>query len=128
LYRAEEIPPDAAPGQVLALSPFELASRLSFFLWSEGPDDTLLELAEAGKLSERSVLLEQVQRMLSDPRAARLVDNFAMQWLKVDDVDAIDPDPRIFPEFDATLRAALKTELREFVASILLEDRSVIDL
>ncbi len=128
LYRAEEIPPDAAPGQVMALSDFELASRLSFFLWSQGPDDELLAAAEAGDLRDRDQLKRQVDRMLADPRAQALVNNFGMQWLRVADIDAIDPDPRLFPEFDPTLRAALKEELRRFVASILLEDRPVTDL
>jgi hypothetical protein len=128
LYRAEPLPDDAKPGEGFPVTDMELASRLSFFLWSRGPDEELLSLAEQGKLRETRVLREQVQRMLADPRASALTGNFAFQWLKIDDVDAIDPDPRLFPDFDADLRMAFKQELALFVDSILRDDRSVVDL
>lgn len=128
LYRAEPLPEDAKPGEGFPVTDMELASRLSFFLWSRGPDEELLALAEAGNLRDTRVLREQVQRMLADPRASALTGNFAFQWLKLDDVDAIDPDPRIFPDFDADLRMAFKEELALFVDSILRDDRSVVDL
>ncbi len=128
LYRAEPLPEDAKPGEGFPVTDMELASRLSFFLWSRGPDEELLALAEQGTLRETRVLREQVQRMLADPRASALTENFAFQWLKLDDVDAIDPDPRLFPDFDADLRGAFKEELALFVDSILRDDRSVVDL
>jgi len=128
LYRAEPIPEDAQPGQSFQISDMELASRLSFFLWSSGPDEELLNLAEKNHLHEPAVLQEQVRRMLAQPRAETLTNNFAFQWLKIQDIDAIDPDPRIFPEFDKDLRAAFKEELALFVDSILRADRSVLDL
>ncbi|MES2623636.1 MAG: DUF1592 domain-containing protein, partial [Pseudomonadota bacterium] len=128
LYRAEPIPEGAEPGQSFPVSDVELASRLSFFLWSTGPDEELLELAEQNKLHDAKVLKEQVRRMLAHPRAEALTHNFAFQWLKIEDLDAIDPDPRIFPEFDKDLQAAFKEELALFVDSILRADRSVLDL
>src|SRR5690606_33199992 len=106
----------------------ELASRLSFFLWSSVPDNELLTLAEQNRLHEPDILQAQVRRMLAHPRAEALTRNFAFQWLQVDDLDAIDPDPRIFPEFDKDLQAAFKEELALFVDSILRADRSVLDL
>lgn len=128
LYRVNEVPADAEPGSVVPLTDFELASRLSFFLWSQGPDEELLSLAESGALREADTLRRQIVRMLADPRSSSLVENFALQWLKADGIDSIDPDPRIFPEFDTTLRQALKEELALFVGSILREDRRVLDL
>ena len=128
LYRVSEIPADAVPGSVVPLNDFELASRLSFFLWSQGPDEELLSLAESGQLHESNNLRQQIARMLADPRSTSLVENFALQWLNADGIDAIDPDPRIFPEFDATLRQAFKQELALFVGSVLREDRSVLSL
>jgi mono/diheme cytochrome c family protein len=128
LYRIEPIPQDAAPGTVYHIGDLELASRLAFFLWSQGPDEQLLDVAEAGKLHDPRVLEQQVQRMLADPKSSSLVSNFASQWLNVDKIDDIDPDPSLFPEFDASLRAAFHRETELFVDSILREDRSVIDL
>lgn len=128
LYRAEPLPEDAQPGEVFPVTDIELASRLSYFLWGRGPDEELITLAETGKLSEKTVLREQVARMLADPRASSLTENFAFQWLKVDGVDAIDPDPRLFPDFDDDLRTSYKTELALFMDSILRSDRSVLDL
>lgn len=128
LYRAEPLPEGAQPGETFPVSDIELASRLAFFLWSSGPDEELLSIAEQNQLHEPAVLKAQVRRMLAHPRAAALTHNFAFQWLHVEDIDAIDPDPRIFPEFDKDLRAAFKEELALFVDSILRADRSVLDL
>jgi len=128
LFVSEEAPADAAPGTVYALDDYALASRLSFFLWSSIPDDELLDLAEQGRLADDRVLAQQVRRMLADPRARALVTNFAFQWLDVRGVADIDPDPVVFPEFDYNLGKSFEKELELFVASILLEDRSVLDL
>ncbi|MDR2214501.1 MAG: DUF1592 domain-containing protein, partial [Nevskiaceae bacterium] len=128
LYRAEVAPHDAKPGSVYPLSDLELASRLSFFLWSQGPDDELLQIATQGKLQDPVVLEQQVKRMLTDARSESLVTNFANQWLRVSKVHDNDPDPRLFPEFDPTLRPAYLREMELFVDSILRSDRSVVDL
>jgi len=128
LYRAEPLPDDAEPGEVFPVTDLELASRLSFFLWGRGPDEELLTLAETNKLHEESILNEQIERMLADPLAASLTERFAYQWLNIDGVDAIDPDPRLFPDFDDDLGEAFKQELVMFVDSILRSDRSVLDL
>ncbi|HEX6992721.1 MAG TPA: DUF1592 domain-containing protein [Gammaproteobacteria bacterium] len=128
LFVTEPAPADAAPGTVYALDDYALASRLSFFLWSSLPDDELLELAEQGRLQEDGVLAAQVRRMLADPKARSLVTNFAFQWLGVRGVADIDPDPVVFPEFDYNLGSSFERELELFVASIFLEDRSVLDL
>jgi mono/diheme cytochrome c family protein len=128
LYRAEGIPGNAAPGSVHRLSDLELASRLSFFLWSEGPDDELLQAAAAGQLRDTAQMDRQVRRMLADPRARTLSTNFAAQWLTVEEIDAIQPDPTLFPEFDAALRRAFHEEMERFVDSIFSQDRSVITL
>ncbi|HEY0962305.1 MAG TPA: DUF1592 domain-containing protein [Pseudomonadales bacterium] len=128
LYRAEPLPEGAQPGDVFPVTDVELASRLSFFLWSTGPDEELIALAERNELSQPDVLKQQVRRMLAHPKAEALTHNFAFQWLKVGDIDAIDPDPRIFPEFDKDLRASMKQELALFVDSILRSDASVLDL
>ena len=128
LYRAEPLPDDAEPGEVFPVTDLELASRLSFFLWGRGPDEELLTLAETNNLHEESILNEQIERMLADPRAASLTERFAYQWLNIDGVDSIDPDPRLFPDFDDDLGEAFKQELVMFVDSILRSDRSVLDL
>jgi mono/diheme cytochrome c family protein len=127
LYRAERAPADAAPGTIYKLSDLELASRLSFFLWSQGPDRTLLELAAQKKLSDPVVLEQQVKRMLADERAKSLVTNFAFQWLKIRELDRIDPDVVLFPEFDQSLRQAFRREMELFVDSIVRENRSVME-
>lgn len=128
LYRAEPLPEGAQPGQAYPLTDLELASRLSYFLWSRSPDEELLSIAEQNRLSDSKVLKQQVTRMLADPRAQSLTHNFAFQWLRIEDIDSIDPDPRIYSEFDPDLRRGLKQELELFVDSILRSDRSVIDL
>jgi Protein of unknown function (DUF1592)/Protein of unknown function (DUF1588)/Protein of unknown function (DUF1585)/Protein of unknown function (DUF1587)/Protein of unknown function (DUF1595) len=128
LYRVEAPPADAKPGTAFRIGDLELASRLSFFLWSQGPDDDLLSAAGSGKLHEHGVLETQVRRMLADPRANALVYNFADEWLNVDEVDRIEPDPSLFPQFDGPLRAAFKKETELFVGSVLRENQSVIRL
>ena len=131
LYRAEPGAPsaDLKPGSAYAVNDLELAWRLSFFLWSQGPDDTLLALANDGTLHEPPVLEREVHRMLADPRSSSLVTNFAFQWLGVRKIDTMDPDPRLYPTFDEDLRHAFKTEMQLYVDSILRDDkRSVIDL
>ena len=127
LYRAVAPSPDDQ-GETFALDDFELASRLSFFLWNQGPDDELLDLAAAGKLHDDDVVAEQVKRMLADPRAQSLVTSFALRWLNVDEIDAVDPDDRLFPDFTDALRDDFATEIEQFVASVLLDDRNVHDL
>jgi mono/diheme cytochrome c family protein len=127
LFRAEQDPPKTAPGSAYRVSSVELASRLSFFLWSSIPDDELLDLAIGGKLSEPAVLERQVRRMLQDRRAEALVTNFAGQWLHLRNVETVQPDPVIFP-FDAQLRQAFGEETRLLFASIVREDRSMLDL
>ncbi|HTC50411.1 MAG TPA: DUF1592 domain-containing protein [Steroidobacteraceae bacterium] len=128
LYRVERVPQNLPPGASFRISDLELASRLSFFLWSEGPDETLLDLATAGQLHEPQVLSSQVRRMLADPRANALVTNFAFQWLKVDDMDRINPDQAAYPAFDEDLRHAFKKEMELFLGSVLLQDHDVLDL
>ena len=128
LFRVVRDPVDAAPGTAYALSDLDLASRLSFFLWSTGPDDELLALAEAGRLRDPEVLDQQARRMLADPRATELVRNFAGQWLYLRNLRSVVPDAITFPEFDENLREAFREETERFVDSLLREDRSVLDL
>ena len=128
LFRIERDPEGLAPGVPYRLADLELASRLSFFLWSSIPDDELLDVAAHGRLSEGPDLERQVRRMLADPRAASLVENFAGQWLALRSVEGLAPDPNLFPEFDENLRQALRRETDLFVESQLREDRSVVDL
>src|SRR5881394_185344 len=124
LYRSIA-PRGAAGADAYALDDSELASRLSVFLWGQGPDDTLLDLAAAAKLSRPEVLDAQVKRLLADPRAEVLVDEFALRWLHVADLDAVQPDKLLFPEFTDALRRDFAEEIRLFLASVLLEDRDV---
>jgi hypothetical protein len=128
LYRAEPTPRTAAPGTNYKISNLELASRLSFFLWSSIPDETLMDLAVKGRLSDPVVLEQQVRRMLADPRSKSLITNFAFQWLRVRDLDKIDPDAVLFPSFDNALKTAFRKEMELFVASVFNEDRNVMDL
>ena len=127
LFRIEQDPRGALPGTPHRITDVELASRLSFFLWSTMPDDELLDLAERGGLSEPSALERQVRRMLDDPRADALVSNFAGQWLQLRTIATLRPDPVILP-FDEALRQAFLTETTLFVSSIFREDRSLLDL
>ena len=127
LFRIERDPSTTAAGTAHRVSDVELASRLSFFLWSTIPDAELLDLAERNKLSEPAVLEHQVRRMLDDARADTLVSNFAGQWLHLRNVETVRPDPVIFP-FDEALRQSFVTETALFVSSIFREDRSLLDL
>lgn len=122
-----EAEPKTASG-IYKLSDLELASRLSFFLWSSIPDDELLTLAEQGKLKTPLVLQQQVRRMLDDPRSQAFVSNFGGQWLQLRNLDTISPDPQVYPGFDDTLRLAFRRETELFFESILRENRSVFDL
>lgn len=128
LFKLEPTPSDVAPGQTYSIGDLELASRLSFFLWSSLPDETLLELAEAGTLHQPPVLSAQVERMLRDERAQNLVDNFAEQWLYLRNLESITPDLRLFPDFDDNLRQAFRQETKLLFESVMREDRSVLDL
>ncbi|HEY8518959.1 MAG TPA: DUF1592 domain-containing protein [Gammaproteobacteria bacterium] len=131
LYRAEPggPPADVAPGEPYFVSDLELAWRLAFFLWSRGPDEQLLKLAEAGQLRDDAVLEREVQRLLADPRSRSLVTNFAFQWLGVRRLDTMDPDPRLYPNFDEDLRNAFRTEMELFLDSILRNpDASVLEV
>ncbi|HET9220748.1 MAG TPA: DUF1592 domain-containing protein [Terriglobia bacterium] len=110
------------------LTDLELATRLSYFLWNTGPDDTLLTLAAAGGLTKPGALDKEVMRMMADAKASSLVTSFAMKWLTLADLEAVKPDPMVFPEFNEQLRRDFSTEAHEFLSSILLEDRSVVDL
>ena len=114
-----------APG---ALSDLELASRLSFFLWSQGPDDELLKAAASGRLHDPGVLRAQALRMLNDARASSLVRNFAIKWLDLDKLAEVQPDPSLFPAFTEPLRQDMAAELEAFLSSVLLDDRNVGDL
>jgi hypothetical protein len=128
LFRVEVDPPRVVTGMPYRISDVELASRLSFFLWSSSPDEELLTLAEKGMLKEPAVLNRQVTRMLADARANTLVSNFVGQWLYLRNIEAVLPDPVAFPDFDENLRAALANETRLFFESMLREDRSLLDL
>ena len=128
LLRIEADPAQAAPGQPYRLSDVEVASRLSFFLWSSIPDEALLDLAERGELTDPRILEQQVRRMVADPRAQALVDNFATQWLHLRSLEDVESVPSVFPNFDENLVVAFQRETELFLASTLREDRSVLDL
>jgi hypothetical protein len=128
LFRVEREPANAVAGSAFRLSDIDLASRLSFFLWSSIPDDELLNAAIAGKLKQPVVLEQQVRRMLADQRSKALVENFVDQWLQMSKLKGLVPDSDAFPEFDENLRDAMRQETEEFVTSQLREDRSVTDL
>jgi mono/diheme cytochrome c family protein len=128
LYRASPDPANIAVGASYRVSDLELASRLSFFLWSSLPDDQLLTVASQGKLHEPAVLEQQVKRMLADPKADTLVTNFAEQWLFLRNVVSLAPDQNSFPNFDDNLRQAMRKETELFFSSIVREDRNVLDL
>ena len=128
VYRFERDPSSAPADQPYRISDLELASRLSFFLWSSIPDDELLDVAARGKLHDPAMLEHQVRRMLADPRADSLVSNFADQWLYLRNLRSVAPDLETFPNFDDNLRESFKRETELFFGSIIHEDRSVIDL
>jgi hypothetical protein len=128
LFRIEEQPANASAGTVYPINDFELASRLSFFLWSSIPDDALLDAAANGSLRRPEVLAQHVNRMLADQRSESLINNFAAQWLYLRDVETKDPDLYLFREFDEGLRASFVRETELFLDSILRQNRSVLDL
>jgi hypothetical protein len=128
LVRVERDPAAVAPGAAYRLSDIEIASRLSFFLWSSIPDDTLLDVASKGGLKSPAGLDQQVRRMLSDPKSQAFIDNFVGQWLQLRNLKTKQPNSHEFPDFDDNLRTSLGTEAELFVASIMREDRSVLDL
>jgi len=128
LFRFERDPLRAAAGAVYRLNDFELASRLSFFLWSSIPDDELLNLAEQKKLRHPRVLDQQVSRMLDDPRSQALVGNFGGQWLHLRNLELVNSDPDVAPDFNESLRQAFRRETELFLESILRENRSIFTL
>ena len=128
LLRIEHDPAGAVPGTIYRLSDLELASRLSFFLWSSLPDEELLAVAERGTLQDPAVLEAQVRRMLADRRATTFVADFANQWLITRNALVVEPDPRRYPDFDDSLRRAMMREVDLFVDSQVREDRSVLEL
>lgn len=119
---------DDSPGQPVTLSPLELASRLSFFLWSSIPDDELLKTAENGRINQPEVLAEQVDRMLRDPKSEALVNNFASQWLYLRNLSSLAPDLRLYPDFDDNLRHAFREETEHFFREVIRENHSVLSL
>jgi hypothetical protein len=128
LFRVERDPAGVAPGTAYAVGDVNLASRLSFFLWSSIPDDELLAVAERGELHKPEVLAQQTRRMLADPRSRSLVTNFAGQWLHLRNLESITPDGRLFPDFDDNLRQGFRRETELLFEEVMREDRSVLDL
>jgi mono/diheme cytochrome c family protein len=127
LYRTIQ-PRDEKRKRPQPLTALELASRLSFFLWSDVPDDELRNIAISGKLSEPAVYEKQIQRMLADKRASALVTSFAMRWLNVDDLEAVVPDSEIYSRFSPALRDAFSTEMKMFLSEVLLDNHNVLEL
>ncbi|HYR43463.1 MAG TPA: DUF1592 domain-containing protein, partial [Terriglobia bacterium] len=128
IYRIETEPSNLKPGETYRISDIDLASRLSFFLWSTSPDDELIRFASQGRLKDPVVLEQQVRRMLKDPRAEALASNFAGQWLNLRGLQAVGPIPMLFPNFDDPLRQAMRREVELLFDSIVHEDRNVVDL
>jgi len=128
LFRVESEPKNISAGGVYRISDLELASRLSFFLWSSIPDDELLAAAMAGKLSRPEELEKQTRRLLADRRSVNLATNFAGQWLRLRNLEAVSPNVSLYPDFDDNLRQAFRQETELFFDSVLREDRSVLDL
>ena len=128
LVRAEREPAELAPGEPYRITDLELASRLSFFLWSSIPDDELIDVASRGRLSDPGVLEQQVQRMLADPRSESLVKNFAQQWLYLRNLGTTAPAQAVFPDWDDELREGFARETELLFESIIREDRSVVDM
>ena len=128
LFKIEHQPAEVTKGKPYKISSVELASRLSFFLWSSIPDEELLALAEGDKLREPAVLAAQVKRMLADKKSSSLATNFASQWLHLRNLDSTTPDGRLFPDFDDNLRQAMRQETELHVRRLLAADRSVLSL
>jgi mono/diheme cytochrome c family protein len=128
LFRIEREPAGTPAGSAYHLNDLDLASRLSFFLWSSIPDDELRDAAVRGKLSDRTALTQQVQRMLGDPRSRALVDHFASRWLELSKISGVVPDTELYPEFDENLREAMEQETKLFLGDQLHDNRSVVEL
>ena len=128
IFRLEEVPAGAAPGDIYQIAPLDLATRLSFFLWATPPDDRLRELARSGELSEPDVLEAEARRMLGDPRAEALASRFASQWLRLQDLQKIRPDGQLYPYYDQKLADAFDRETELFFHSLVTEDRSLFEL
>ena len=127
LFRMEKDRPATTEHQSISVGDYELASRLSYFLWSTMPDAELMHVAAAGQLRQPAVLTAQVRRMLNDPKSDGLVENFGGQWLQLKNMDVVKPDPERFPEFDESLRQSMRKETELFFANMIREDRSVLD-
>jgi len=128
LFRMEQGPPSSVKDNIYQISELDLASRLSFFLWSSIPDDELLKLAENKKLRNPGILRQQVQRMLADPRSSALIERFGSQWLAWQSIDYVDPQTDLFNEFDGELRLAMKRELELWFEDMVRSDKSVLDI
>ena len=128
IFRLEQAPPEATPGESYRIADVDLASRLSFFLWAASPDDELLTLAAEGRLSDPAVLDAQVRRMLADPRAEALSTRFASQWLRLQDAEDNQPEPYLYPDFTGQLREDLVRETQLFFDHLVREDRSLLEL
>ncbi|MEO2016156.1 MAG: DUF1592 domain-containing protein [Fuerstiella sp.] len=127
LFRVERDADSDDEDGIRELNSFEVASRLSYFLWSSMPDKALFDLARSGKLTRPEVIVAQAKRMLADPKSKALVDNFAGQWLQLRDVSRLMPDPELFPDFDGELRTAMRRETELFFESMMKENRSVLE-
>ena len=128
LFRLEEQPEDALPGQLYQLNESDLATRISFFIWGSGPDDELRELANQGKLSDPDVLETQVVRMLSDPRSRNLATSFASQWLRLQEAGKNEPEPYLYPDFTGQLKEDMVRETQLFFENLVREDRSLLEI
>ncbi|MGK0296482.1 MAG: cytochrome c5 [Gammaproteobacteria bacterium] len=128
LFRVEQDPGGVVPGSIYPISDMELASRLSFFLWSSIPDDELISVADQGRLRDPKILNNQVKRMMSDPRSEDFIKNFGEQWLGLRNMDIFNPHPEVFPEFDDELREAMRTETELWFREMIREDRSIDEL
>jgi hypothetical protein len=128
IFRLEEVPPGTKVGQSYRITDVDLASRLSFFLWASPPDAALVEAARQGTLKTPAALERHVRRMLADPRSAALATRFAAQWLRLQDLEKIHPDPLQYPNYDQTLAAAMRRETERFVEHVVREDRGVLEL
>ena len=128
IFRLEREPDTARTGNTYRVADLDLASRLSFFLWGTSPDKELVTIASQGKLSDPVTLERQTRRMLADPRAEALATRFAAQWLRLQDIDKVKPDPNFYPNFDDNLAAMMRRETQLFFTDLVREDRSLLDL
>ncbi|MFQ5705002.1 MAG: DUF1592 domain-containing protein [Gemmatimonadales bacterium] len=128
VFRIEETPRHSRPGDVYRISDYDLAARLSFFLWDTPPDDELIELAKRGKLSDRATLNGQARRMLRDPRSEALATRFFAQWLRLQDLEKLHPDAQLYPYYDRTLAEAMRRETELLFSYLVREDRSILEL